>query len=587
MTTYEERIQAALDLAGGMQLETRTEEETSVAQAPSLASLTEDMPDLSTNEVAKIMSDMSLSDEGRAKKLVDFLACTNGDYIEAKNRFTAFKAWFAVQQSEGVEASIKAMEDLIAEVKEAQRPLIEMIVGNLGDVQKSIDVSTRLLEVIRKARLDGKTIEQIGAAFRENQALVENIENLEKDVPAREGAIERAEKRRDSAMEDDAKSRKGFFKALARTLTGPDKDLVARLKYAEELVANAKKDLEKLRDDIAAAQKKRNTSLEEGPMMILRTLDASEKSFSENLIATATHSIALLRQIAAALTPIIVRTDRGEMDAERTLKTLGNVTARDELLCGVLNKVADVTGEQTAKMAEEIAAKDGEIATTSDAVDLALKKSDRTKMVESRESALGYENGLKDMVMRFGSILSNDAILKDRANHGLRLLQTQKKLFEQLATEALPATASALQASLLEARAMQVGEQGLAIHAVTEAGQEMGGKSLGSVLKSTQEIHGAGVAHANKLIATLEEAKKTVAEQIKMTLEQGSTDRKLGARLTKLAGELGELSSTSIEVRTRMAGPAAPAAANDDAAGPGRPAKVRADEDTSPKPAVA
>jgi hypothetical protein len=200
-----------------------------------------------------------------------------------------------------------------------------------------------------------------------------------------------------------------------------------------------------------------------------------------------------------------------------------------------------------------LADKDAKIESETDVSKLALLKAERSADVEKRDSALDYEETLLGTVNGFVAIMSNNVDSRSRAQQGLTLIQAQKTLFERLANEALPATSTALYTMLTEARALQIGEEGMAVSAVTESARKLGQSGLADVLQTQREMHQASVDHTEATIKALEAAHNAIADQIVRAVEEGVESRKLGDRLQQVAMELRDSTETFAQVRASVA----------------------------------
>lgn len=555
MTTQNEtaagRVAAALEMLNvtGRRTRQAAERATEVKTAP----VVDEKNDIVNNQVYRIWNDGHLSNAQKVDATVSYLTCVDGNYAQARARFLEYKAFFAAAQQAGVEVDIRSMEALIEEVKNATKPMVDGIVNGLNDVNQSVEVTSKLLSVIRKARLDGKTIEAIGEAFRHNEKVIAYLADRERAKVAAEAQKRNAEGLLKDALADDAESRKGLVKGLMRSLTGPDKQIAARIETAQGYKDRAEAEIRSLAALIGQAEAQRRQDMEDGPLSILRTLDATTDNFSDNLVKQAERGIKLLRGVSASIGALTSRTDTGEIDIRALLKKTSDAAARDELLQGVLKKVAEVTHAQAAGYTEALAAKDAQIDAETDETQLALLKSERSLDVEKRDSALDYEETLLGSVNAFASIMSNGVDARGRAQQDLTFIQAQKALFERLANEALPATSTALYTVLTEARALQIGEEGMAVSAVTEKARQLGQSGLAGVLQTQRDMHKASVEHATATIKALEEAHTAIADQIVRAVEEGVENRKLGDRLQQVAGELRDSTETFAQVRASVA----------------------------------
>lgn len=534
--------------------------------------------DISENPVFKIMSDPSKSQQEMIEELVEFLTAKEGDYAAARENFVKFEEYFAYRQSESIETDIKGIEELIEEVRDAIKPEIDAIVKDITKVQDGVGSARSMLTVIREARVNNKTIESIRAALAENDRLLETIKGLETDLARYQRHQASAQANLDQALKDKETSETGKWNGMVRGVFGPNKKIAAAITVAQADFERAAESITRTQSQIDNNRAQRDESLENGPLTILRSIDATEENFSDNLIDTANSSLDLLRGSIQSVTRLTARTGYSDKAALAIKEKIEKAMIEQATLSGALQLVAKNTNSQSAEYTEELEALDAKINEMLDKdpndARKPLEETKRMKLANTHKDSQSYEEQVNGMLSNFKLVEANNTEASTGVGQLSSLVQSQKKLLIGLSTEALPATSAALRLTLEQVVVQQTGESALAVAQVTKRAHEVGADSMKDLTAAHDTLHGVDVQQMSNAIDALKKVEDLMVDRIKASLDQSKETGELMGRLQDVVGDLSKtteayqkihVAGTAIRPRkpsgTKPTAPAAPKAA--------------------------
>jgi hypothetical protein len=545
-----------------------------------------DITVMKNNAVYQIMNKTSLAGDEQIAAIAKYLTVENDDYASARKRFAEFQAYFNHVQSEGMKLDMKGLERLIEEVQSALKPEVEKIVNDVIAVQKGVDESKKLLEVMRAARLEGKSIEQIKQAMDINDQVLKEIKALS-DMLAQ---LHQTEEYRKTALNErlDAKltSEKGFWNGIVRSFRGPDKKIAAAIEDAQQRLQGVQSDIETSNKDLQTKQTERNTNLESGPLVILRSIDATDNGFAENIVATANNSLDLIRGASTSVQRLLKRMAYSKSQAMSISDSIARAEVREAILEGAVQRVSKISHDQSENIKQRLTAQDDKLGATEDMVEKAALNAERVSIAELQKTALAYEEDIKRTHANFAMTTANSVEAQSRAGGFYNLLLAQEDMLQQVAARTLPETARALRMGLEVNVGMQTTELASSISAVTRRAIEIGKQSYVDLATTQDELRAADLKIMQDAIDALTAAQDSVVNAAEATVKHSGERGNLTGSLSKATSGLRELLEQFDDIRTRAADPLPSTAAADaeDIGGPARPPKAPANDAGTPAP---
>ncbi|MDP9128363.1 MAG: hypothetical protein M3N08_08920 [Pseudomonadota bacterium] len=542
------------------------------------------LTDIKDNPIYQIMQQTDRSGDEQIAAIAKFLTVQNDDYAAARKRFADFQIYFNDVQNEGLRLDVRGMEKLVSELKSAMKPEIEKIVNDVVAVQNGAGETKQLLEVMRTARLEGKTIEQMKAAIDLNDRIIEAIKGLGQDL----ARYERQESSRQSDLntELDAKleSEKGFWNAAKRSLLGPDKEIAARIDEAQQALSAVHSSLETTKQTIAAKESERKVQLESGPLMILRSIDATENGFVDIIVESANQSIALINNARSTVQRLMKRSAYSKETAMEISDSISQAEVREAILEGAIQRVTKSAHEQSEAIKLKLEAQDNKLAAAAED-EKPLLNAERVGLAELQKTALAFEEDVKRSHANFTMATANSVEARTRSTNLYNLLLAQEDMLQQIASRALPETGRALRLGLESSVGMQTSELANSVSAVTQAAIETGKSSYADLAKTQDNIRAAQLKIMQDAIDALNTAQDNVVDAAEKTVKHSGERSTLTGGLVKATTGLRKLLEEYDDIRTRAADPAPTAATpaspidvSSIGAGPSRPLKVPANE---------
>jgi hypothetical protein len=342
------------------------------------------------------------------------------------------------------------------------------------------------------------------------------------------------------AAKEEAKtaSEKGLVNGCKR-LFGPDKKIAAAIELAQENLEAIKAEMADFQKQLEVKNAERNQNLESGPLLILRSVDATEKSFSDSIVATAKNSLKLIEGATRSIQILLSRTAYSEATAREINHNIAEAEVRQTILKGAIQQVSRTTMAQTVNIKADLDAKDAEIATAQKGdVQFAVLQAERVDVDQRYNGALDYQEVLNQTETNFEVIAAGNVEAKSRANQLAALIHTEKELLKRLGTEALPATTLALRTVLETSVAQQNSEMAVAIGAITERARSTGKEGLRTLIGAQEELHTQKIKDMDRAIQALADAEETVVQRIETTVGEGAETRERMKSLIDVAGGL-------------------------------------------------
>ena len=158
------QAQAAKKQAAPAEKRIQVEETKSEIETETVSSTEKDF-DIANNRVASIMNRSDLSDKGKLEAVVEFLCAKNEDYQAAQKHFAELEVYFTYEQSKRTQVSEQNIQRLIDELEEGTKSLVKNILTDFNSVSDGAGKIKQLLTVMEKARVGGKTVEVLTAAY--------------------------------------------------------------------------------------------------------------------------------------------------------------------------------------------------------------------------------------------------------------------------------------------------------------------------------------------------------------------------------------------------------------------------------------
>lgn len=490
------------------------------------------------NSFFKIITDAAKSTDQKIEAIAQYLTADNGDYEEARRRYAEFEAYFNYVQSQNLDLNVQGVQRLVKEIESALKPEIEKIVVHVLDVQKGVEESRKLLEALRAARIEGKTIDQICEAMKVNDLILAHISGLNGQLAELAQKNQSCTELLTTKEEEKKASEKGFVNSCKR-LFGPDREIAAAIELAQENIESIKTELGDFQKQLEAKNAERNQNLESGPLLILRSVDATEKSFSDSIVSTAKNSLKLIEGATRSIQILLSRTAYSEATAREINHSIADAEVRQTILKGAIQQVSKATKAQALKVKADLDAKDGEIAAAEKGdVQFAVLQAERVDIDQRHNGALDYQEVLNQTETNFEVIAAGNVEAKSRANQLAALIHTEKELLKRLGTEALPATTLALRTVLETSVAQQNSEMAVAIGAITERARSTGKEGLRTLIGAQEELHAQKIKDMDRAIQALAEAEEAVVQRIESTVSEGVETRERMKSLIEVAGGL-------------------------------------------------
>jgi Ca2+-binding EF-hand superfamily protein len=503
------------------------EQESAHKAAPAEAAKDTGEIDISGNPIHQVIEDGSLDNDAKIQKIAAYLTAEASDYPEARKRFAEFEAYCAYTQSESMKIDVRGIEKLIEEVKGSLKPEVEQIAANLTQVQTGILTSKDLLNVLHEARSRGQTLEDLTSAFRENEALVGQLAALQQKIESLAKNEEGLKIERKTAEESKRASETGFVNSLARAFTGPDKSIAAAIAYLESQLESNSAELAHTAEQKAKLAAERDQKLESGPLRILRTVDATEKGFSENLVNTANSCLRMISDSTSSVQRLIQRTAFSDEQARLMNDAIAKAAFRELILKKSVVQVMDSTRQQAQDLLNSLNQVNADVARVQaegrSTTELEVKQ---IQLEQQSTAAKDYEDILGRTAMQFDVATANSAGAQAQAQQLSALIQQEKDVLKGMSGEALPTTTRALRLTLNQALALHTHEISSTVNDLIEKARQINDDSMQRLVETERDLHKQEVDKIKSTIEALDSAAELMAKQLEANAQ--ATNERMG-----------------------------------------------------------
>jgi hypothetical protein len=512
-----------------------------VAHEASPADADQEQVDISSNPIHAIMEDGSLSNDEKIEKIATYLTAEENDFPEARKHFAEFEAYYAHTQSENMKIDVKGIERLIEELRNSLKPEVEKIARDLSDVQTKVQDAKKKLAVLREARKQGKSLEELTAAFRENESLLAQIAAAQRTLDQLAKTEESLKSDLATANQRKKESESGFLNGLARAFVGPDKDIAATIQSIVTRLERASQDTTQTTEQKQAIEASRDQKLEVGPLLILRAVDATEKGYSDDLIHAAESGLSLVNGAAQAVGRLIHR-NAFSVEQARVINLAISRSAVSELIIKkAIELVTERTHVQGSQLEQQLIANAGGIKETAasgnSTTELEVQKLD---LDQKHRGATEYVDILGRTSMQFDKAAANSTGAQAQAEQLAELLQQEKEVLIGMASEALPTTTRALRLTLNQALALHAHELGSTVHELIQKAQELNSDSMKQLVDTQSDLHQQEIAKIEEAMKALDESAELMTKQVEANVDAAAERMKKMAELRDAAEGLNQ-----------------------------------------------
>jgi len=493
---------------------------------------------IDNNTVAGIMSRSDLSDKGKLEAVVEFLSVKNEDYHAAQKRFAELEVYFTYEQSKRTQVSEHNIQRLIDELEEGTKSLVKHILNDFNSVSVGAGKIKQLLTVMEKARVDGRTVEVLTAAYKFNETLIKEISKL-KDLLAdgqnkETQTLQKQKRFQDQKLKSDEGYANTFFRAFG--INGSNQRIADSLFYATYELKTVQGKIKEFRDSLSEKEGKRNRELEDGELTILRTIDATEGGLTDQILETAKDSLALIKSTRVSIESLLSANAKSRAACNDITRTLNSMAGGETILKGALHVVAKETHLQGKSLKAEVNKLNQDRAeSVGDEAQLTLVTVKFDKLSQTEQGALDYERVLQTKVVSFEMLASANVQAEARAQQFATLVESQHELLSNLQQQALPVTASALEMGLQQGVALRDGMLAAGVRDATNKAQAIFGSNLEGATGAQTRLETENLDQMRTAIAALGKAQTLIVERTDKAIERGLTSLELVEEVTASA----------------------------------------------------
>jgi hypothetical protein len=491
--------------------------------------------DIANNTVAKIMDRGDLSDKGKLEAIVEFLHAKDENYNVAQKHFSEFEVYFTYEQSRRTQVSERNIQRLMDELEDGTKSTIEKILRDFAVVNMGAGNIKKLLTVMEKARVDGKTVEVLTEAYRLNEKLLAEISEL-RALLVTQQREETVGNQTQTRLQATKKQRdESFLNPLLR-LFGSEERLDESLYYSNRSLETVKFKIEKFERNLTLKESQRDKKLEDGELTILRSVDATEGGFTNQILQTAKDSLDLIKGTRESIERLLAANAKSRAASRDITTTLSTTTGREVILKGALQVVAKETrlqGETLATTVEKLAAEKAEAA--GDDALMTLVTVELDKATQTDKGALDYERILETKVVSFEMLASENVAAEARAQQFATLVESHHELLSNLQQQALPVTANALEMGLQQGVALRDGLLSAGVRDATKQAQAIFGSNLEAATAAQSRLEAENLEQMRAAIAALGQAQILISTRTDKAIEHGLASMDLVKRVTASA----------------------------------------------------
>ncbi|MEO6780277.1 MAG: hypothetical protein ABI407_04365 [Bradyrhizobium sp.] len=524
--------------AAPIEKKVRVEQVTSEVEVEKVSSTEKDF-DIANNTVASIMSRSDLSDKGKLEAVVEFLCAKNEDYHAAQKHFAELEVYFTYEQSKRTQVSEHNIQRLIDELEEGTKSLVKHILNDFNSVSIGAGKIKQLLTVMEKARVDGRTVEVLTAAYKFNERLIKEISALKEilaDGQKKETeTLQRQKRFQDQKMKSEEGVANTFFRAFG--INGSNQRIEDSLYYATYELKSVQGKIKEFRDTLSEKEGQRNKELEDGELTILRTIDATEGGLTDQILETAKDSLALIKSTRVSIESLLSANAKSRAACTDITRTLNSMAGGETILKGALHVAAKEThlqGKSLNAAVDKLKQDSAESAGDEARLTLVTVKFD--KLSQTEQGALDYERVLQTKVVSFEMLASANVQAEARAQQFATLVESQHELLSNLQQQALPVTASALEMGLQQGVALRDGMLAAGVRDATNKAQAIFGSNLEGATGAQARLESENLTQMRAAITALGKAQALIVERTDKAIDRGLTSLELVEEVTASAG---------------------------------------------------
>ncbi len=555
---------------------TQTKQEAAPAQAPAASKAF----DNAANPISKIMDRSDLSDKGKLEAVVDFLDAKDENYQATQKNFAEFEAYFTFEQSKRTQVSEQNIQRLMSELAGTTNATVKHILRDFDLVNVGAGKIKQLLTVMERARVDGRTVEVLTTAYRANEKLLDEIAALKQSLTTQTSREKVTSQKHDELQDEkDANDQNSMTNLFG--LFGKSERFSQSLYYSDHDLRDIQFKIQHLQHDITIRQDQRHKELEDGDLTILRTVDATEGGLTDQILETATDSLALLKGMRLSIESLLAANARSRAACTDITRTLNTMNGGETILKGALEVVAMDARQHAETLRAEVDKLTRDKADAgADTVQATLLTVLRDKASQSDQLALDYERVVQTKVVSFQMLASANVQSEARAQQFATLIDSQHEVLSNLQQQALPVTASALEMGLQQAVALRDGLLAAGVRDATRKAQEIFGSSLQGATDAQTRLGTESLAQMRAAIAALANAQAVISRRTDKAIEHGLASLELVEQVTASAGAVRDAMADFQNVDNALAPhedkPAVPEVAQPPAGAPTGPAGVPA-----------
>jgi hypothetical protein len=356
-----------------------------------------------------------------------------------------------------------------------------------------------------------------------------------KDFLAADEKQEASNLRTQTSLEDEKATAKAS--RIRKFFFGSNERLAEALYYSTHSLKETQTKILKLQQTIHEKEAQRNSKLEDGELTILRTVDATEGGLTDQILKTATDSLALIKGTRASIERLLAANARSRAACNEITGTLNRMTASETILKGALQVVAKQTHLQSEGLHLEVgkSTEDKAKAAGDEAmVTLLTVKLDNVTQTDQR--ALDYERILEAKIVSFEMLASANVQAEARAQQFASLVSAQHELLSNLQQQALPITASALEMGLQQGVALRDGLLAAGVRDATRKAQDIFGANLEGATGAQTRLETENLDQMRAAIAALGKAQTLITERTDKAIERGLNSMELVEQVKVSAG---------------------------------------------------
>jgi hypothetical protein len=266
-------------------------------------------------------------------------------------------------------------------------------------------------------------------------------------------------------------------------------------------------------------------------------VDATEGGLTDQILQTATDSLALIKGTRASIERLIAANARSHIACNAITKTLNGMVSGETILKGALQVVAKQTHEQGNLLREAV---DTQTKATAEAVgddaQLTLLTVILDKTNQTNQASVDYERVLHAKVVAFEMLGSANVQAEARAQQFSSLVESQHELLSNLEQQALPITASALEMGLQQAVALRDGLLAAGVRSATKKAQEIFGANLEGATGVQAGLESESLAQMRAAIEALGQAQTLIVGRTDKAIERGLISLELVETVKTSAG---------------------------------------------------